>query len=65
MYCQDDGEGSVRWTHKLYPIAEMVTGVPFGMGSSVYTFPEVPTTGFVSGRTSSSIGIRATSTAMG
>jgi len=51
--------------YKLYPIVEMVTGVPFGMGNSVYTFPETPIIGFVRGRTSSSEGARAISTAMG
>ena len=44
--------------HKLYPDMAMPREVPFGTGSSVYTLPEVPTIGFVRGRTSSSIGIR-------
>ena len=52
------------YTYKLYPDIEMVTVVPLRMGSSVYTFPEVPTIGFVSGRTSSSLGSRSTSGAM-
>ena len=47
--------------HQLYPIVEMVMGVLLGIGSSVYTLPEVPTIGFVSGRTSSSMGARTTS----
>ena len=56
----------IRWNaYKLYPIVEMVTGVPLGMANSVYTLPEVPTIGFVRGRTSSSLGVRSTSTATG
>ena len=51
--------------YKLYPNVEITTGVPLGMGSSVYTLPEVPTIGFVRGRMSSSESTRATSTAMG
>ena len=51
--------------HQLYPIVETVTGVPLGMGNSVYTLPEVPTIGFVRGRTSSSMGARAISTPAG
>ena len=35
------------------------------MGNSVYTLPEVPTIGFVSGRMSSSIGVRIIITTMG
>ena len=52
-------------THRLYPNVEITTGVPLGMGSSAYILPEVPTIGFVSGRMSSSEGVRATSTATG
>ena len=52
------------YTYKLYPDIEIVMVVPLRMGSSVYTFPEVPTIGFVSGRTSSSLGSRSTSGAM-
>ena len=44
--------------HQLYPDIAILREVPFGTGSSVYTLPEVPTIGFVRGRTSSSIGIR-------
>ena len=40
-------------THKLYPVTETVTTVSFGIGNSVYTLPEVPTTGLVRGRISS------------
>ena len=56
---------SVKGTHKLYPIVEMVRGVPFRMGNSVYTLPEVPTIGFVRGRTSPSVGMRDISAEMG
>jgi len=49
-------------TYKLYPRNETMTVVPLGTGNSVYTFPEVPTIGFVRGRTSSCIGARAVST---
>ena len=55
----------MKWTYWLYPIVEIVTVVPLGMGNSVYTLPEVPTIGFVRGRTSSSMGARTTSTAIG
>ena len=51
--------------YKLYPIVEMVTAVPLGIGNSVYTLPEVPVIGFVRGRMSSCIGARTMSTAMG
>ena len=47
--------------YKLYPVTEMVTLVPLGTGNSVYTLPEVPTIGFVRGRTSSCISTRAVS----
>ena len=55
----------MKGVHQLYPIIEIVIGVPLGMGNSVYTLPEVPTIGFVRGRTSSSTGSRAISTATG
>ena len=48
-------------TYKLYPVVETVIKVPLGTGNSVYTFPEVPTIGFVRGITSSCVGVRATS----
>ena len=51
--------------YKLYPIVEMVTVVPLGIDSSVYTLPEIPTIGFVRGKMSSSIGVRIISRAMG
>ena len=61
---------SRRWwsgenMYELYPIAEIVTAIPLGIGSSVYTLPEVPTIGFVRGRTSSCTGARTISRAMG
>jgi len=40
-------------------------GVPLGMDSSLYTVPEIPTTGFVRGMTSFSLDVRDTSAAMG
>ena len=52
-------------TYRLYPNAERARTVPLGMGSSVYTLPEVPTIGFVRGRMSSRMGARTTSTTMG
>ena len=51
--------------YRLYPDIEMVATVPLGIGNSVYTFPEVPTIGFVRGRTSSCIGVRGICGAMG
>ena len=39
--------------------------VPLGMGSSVYTLPDVPTIGFVRGRTSSCVSVRDISTELG
>ena len=62
---------SGRWgwdrgsTYRLYPNIEIWMRVPLGMSNSVYTLPEVPTIGFVRGMTSSSLGVRGTSTAMG
>ena len=57
------------WFHekmyKLYPVNDTVTAVPLGTGNSVYTLPEVPIIGFERGRTSSSIGVRDISGAMG
>ena len=68
-YHENNGISSLQGvrenTYKLYPSADIVTGVPLGTGNSVYTFPEVPTIGFVRGRTSSSIGVRTISRAMG
>ena len=59
-------DGGVRGTtYTLYPSIEIEMGVPLGTGNSVYTFPEVPTIGFVRGMTSSSIFVRDTSTEMG
>jgi len=55
----------MKEAYKLYPIMETATGVPLGMGNSVYTLPEMPAMGFVRGRMSSSIGARVTSIAMG
>ena len=55
----------MKETHMLYPIVETETEVPLGMVNSVYTLPEVPIIGFVRGRTSSSIGARTISTAIG
>ena len=52
-------------TYRLYPVNETATVVPLGMNNSVYTLPEVPTIGFVRGRTSSCIGTRISSTAAG
>ena len=49
----------------LYPIVETATEVPLGMGNSAYTLPEIPTIGFVRGRTSSSMGARTMSIAIG
>ena len=60
----DSHDNAVR-THKLYPTVEIDTGVPAGMGNSLYTFPEVPTMGFESGRTSSLLGARMSSIATG
>ena len=51
--------------YRLYPIVEIVTEVPLGIGNSVYTLPEAPTTGLVRGSTSSSMGARTISKAMG
>ena len=48
--------------HKLYPYIEAVTKVPLGTGREWYTFPEIPTTGFESGMTSSFRATRGTST---
>ena len=50
--------------HKLYPDIVIMTVVPLGTGSSVYTLPEVPTIGFVRGRTSSCVVVRLMSTKM-
>ena len=50
--------------HKLYPDIAILREVPFGIGNSVYTLPEVPTIGFVRGRMSSSIGVRNISITM-
>ena len=55
----------MKTTYKLYPVVESMTVVPLGMGNSAYTLPEVPTIGFVRGRTSSFIGVRASSTRTG
>jgi len=55
----------LKQMYRLYPIVEIEITVPLGMGNSVYNFPELPTTGFVRGRTSSSVGARTISTAMG
>ena len=57
--------GAAKGIHQLYPIVEMPTGVPLGMCNSVYTFPELPTIGFVSGRTSSCMGARKISREIG
>ena len=51
--------------YRLYPIVEIEIIVPLGMGNSVCDLPELPTIGFVRGRTSSSIGARTISAAMG
>ena len=51
--------------YKLYPSIGIMIVIPLGMGSSVYTLPEVPMIGFVIGRTSFSLGLRDTSTATG
>ena len=56
---------AAKMMYRLYPIVEMETTVPLGMGNSVYTLPELPTIGFVRGRTSSSMGARTISTATG
>ena len=55
----------MKGAYELYPIAEILTAVPLGMYSSVYTLPEVPTIGLVRGTISSSIGARTNSTMMG
>jgi len=65
MVSELPGGGGVKGAHQLYPIVEIATVVPLGMGNSVYTFPEVPTIGFERGMMSSSIGVRGISTAIG
>ena len=52
-------------THILYPSGEIKIGVPAGMGSSLYAFPDAPITGFERGIMSSLIGARITSRAIG
>lgn len=54
-----------RFTYMLYPSGEMKIGVPAGIGNSSYTSPDVPIIGFERGITSSSVGARMTSIAMG
>jgi len=64
LYREAGGE-MAKETHMLYPMVETETEAPFGMGNSVYTLPEIPTIGFVRGRTSSSTGARTISIAIG
>ena len=52
------GCGARRQAYMLYPATEACTGVPAGMGNSLYTFPETPTIGFVRGKTSSLVATR-------
>ena len=48
--------------HMLHPYIEATTSVPPGIGRELYTFPEIPVTGFESGIASSFHTTRATST---
>ena len=57
--------GSKTKAHKLYPDIATVTVVSLGIGISVYTLPEIPTIGFVRGRTSSCAVVRLISVKMG
>jgi len=49
----------------LYPSGETKIGVPAGMDNSLYAFPDAPIIGFERGITSSLVGARMTSMAMG
>ena len=51
--------------YKLCPNEEITTSVPRGIASSLYTFPETPTTGFERGMISSSQTTRGVSTTGG